>query len=218
RLARGGDGGRERLDALLALGERADRALELRLDLGKLRAELRAALAIALLLLREPHLLDLRVVLRLLASSHLLAGGGELVGARRRGGLALLEPGTGGLDVAREVLAARLELLDLRLAQQHAFVAAFVRGVEADGMARELMPFAVDEHGARRQRLARRLVGRALARVDAVQPVGERARKPFPERMHLGRERREALDAQPGLGGACPEDARLRGRMVLEHR
>src|SRR5688500_15772096 len=71
--ARGIDLGADALAAGLRVGERQRAALHLRADLVELGADLRAALAIALLRLHRLQLLDLAVVLRFLARADLQA-------------------------------------------------------------------------------------------------------------------------------------------------
>src|SRR5205085_8742727 len=100
-------------------------------------AELRAALAIALLRLRELQALDLGVMARLLLPRDFvprLIEGGLALQAR---GFGARERALGGFELAAELGAACLQCLDFGLAGEEPGIGG-VRRVIADGMAGEL--------------------------------------------------------------------------------
>jgi hypothetical protein len=142
----------------------------LRTDLVQLGPYLRAALAIALLRLRELDILDLGVVEAVLALRDLQAGALQRFAAHRQVLLVALIFALRSREARSELGATLLELLDLCLACEQAGVGRIGR-MEAHGMAGELVTFAVDHDDTGGERLAHAGVRRAFDCHYACEPV-----------------------------------------------
>ncbi len=162
------------LGGLAAILQRLLVARRLLLDFGQLGAHLLAALAVTLLRLRQLELVDLGVVPLLLRLGDDEARMLESLAARYGLDLHAAMDVLRSADLLPQVTAACVERFDPRLSCEQARV-GLIRRVKADGVPRELVAIAVDEHRAGRQSSPPRRVGAFFRCIGTGEPVREGA-------------------------------------------